>query len=185
MLLKYHRKISGCGISGRRCTAPWIAYIATIYVDSMPQSDTSIHFARDALEHDASPQQSPYQQSRILALLQKSQPKQEALQYTIQHLQWWTDTSTVQEYTQLSTYSGYQDSSPSREALYVSIVVYALSTWWTQCNKPYELLAGQIEMMSPEMLLHWMEYNLHSWNNCNANQDRHSQWSWYITWNTK
>jgi len=32
VLLKYHCKLSGCGVSGRICTAPWIALIRTIYV---------------------------------------------------------------------------------------------------------------------------------------------------------
>ena len=151
----------------------------------MLQSDCSSHCARVASENDTSPQQSPYQHSVILALLQKSEPRQEALQYSIQHPQWRTDTSTVQEYIQLLTYSGNQDSSPFREALYNFLVAYAHSAWWTQCNKPYELLAGRIEMTSPELLLHSMECILHCWNNPNADQDRHSVWSQYLTWNTK
>ena len=71
------------------CTAHRITFIGIISVVPMLKKahDCSFHRARVASEVDASPRQLPYQQSDVLALLQPSELRQEAVQHSIQQLQ--------------------------------------------------------------------------------------------------
>jgi len=104
---------------------------------------------------------SPYQQSDISALLQTSEPWQQALWRSIQHPRRRNDNSTMQECVQQPNSSGCLDSSPSREAQYHFLEAYAFSTLWTQCDEQYESIPLHIKKTSPEMPSHSTECILH------------------------
>jgi len=147
--------------------------------------DGRFHHAMVPSEVDTSPRHSAYQQSDVMALLQMSVPRHAAVERAIQHPWRPKDTSTVQEWIKLPTYSGYLDSYPTSEALYHFLMAYAFSTLWTQCNEPYELHACRIEMMSLELLWRCAECIMHRWDHQNTDHDWHSQWSLQCSCNTK
>jgi len=111
-----------------------------------------------------------------------SERNQEAVGWVIQHPWQRKDTNDAWECVLQSTYCGYLDSSPSRDTLYHILVAHAFSTEWTQWNEPYELPACRIEKASLEFPLHYTECILHHSNDCNADHDQHSLWSWPIFW---
>jgi hypothetical protein len=81
--------------------------------------------------------------------------------------------------------SRYPDSSLSREPLYQFLVGCAFSTLWTQCNKPYKLLACHMQKTSTKLLLRCTECILHRWDDWNANRDPPSLWRQQLSWITK
>jgi len=151
----------------------------------MEAYDGSFHCARVASDVDVSAGQLPCEQSDVLALLQRAEPRLEALSQLIQHPRRWRDTSKVQECVQQSTRGDYPDSSPFREALYNIVVSNAFSTLWTQCNETYEQPAHRIVKMSPELLLRCTQWSLHHWGNWNTDCDWPRLWSQQIPLNTK
>ena len=187
MLLKYHCERSGCGVSGRRCTAPWIALIGTIKVFPTPKRRLRL--------------QLPSCKGCIGCCCLSSTISIPVVCHISLVANIWTKgrSPLTLDSASLPTnwHSNRAGMHPAVDLKWLCrvvpvqwrtvsfVVAYAFSTLWTQCNEAYELLARHIEKTLPELLLHFTHCILHCWDDWNTDHDQRSLWSSQICWNTK
>jgi len=187
MFLMYHSELSGCGVSGRRCTVLWITLIGMMNV----VQNTKRCSQRKLLSCNRCVGVSCFSSTITITGLWHIGLVEDVWTRAGSSFMLHSASSTTKSHFnpagmhQQLTKSLFPDSSLSREALYHVLVAYAISILWTECNKLYELLASCIEKKSPELQLRCTKCILHHWDNTKPGSDQRSLWSWQIFWNTK